>query len=245
LAASTALVHVSLSLEALHATAATEIGTAVIAALAARGEALLLLTGGRTPLPIYRRLAEEPWRVRIDWPRVAVFFGDERAVPPDHAGSNYRGAQEALLARVPIAPANVHRIEGERGAAQAAERYEAVLRERLGGRPFDLALQGVGADGHVASLFPGSPALLESERLVVATEGPPPFTERITLTLPALCSSRHLVLVAAGAAKAAAVARALAPRAAPPVPAARVHPIQGSALWLIDASAAADIERAP
>src|SRR5262245_6633615 len=130
------------------------------------------LSGGKTPAGMYACLTREPYRSLIPWPALHLFWGDERHVPPDHPDSNFRMAQETLLARAPVPPENVHRIAAETPEAAAAARdYEAVLRQFFKlqpGRPprFDLVLLGLGADGHVASLFPGSAVLREDSSLV-------------------------------------------------------------------------------
>jgi 6-phosphogluconolactonase len=228
---------------ALARAAAEEIGRRAAEAVAPRGAFHLALSGGETPRALYALLAAPagPYRGRVPWPRVHAWFGDERHVPPDHPDSNFRMANEALLAHVPLAA--VYRIEGERPADEAAARYEALLEEHLpreGGRPrLDLALQGLGADGHTASLFPGSPALEERDRLVVAPFVPHLRAHRITLTFPALAAARAVIFVVAGAEKAAPLARLLRPvPGEPPIPAARLRPTSGDRLVLADRAAA-------
>ena len=187
-------------LAALVEAAAAELATLVDQAVQARGTCHLALSGGSTPRPLYQRLATMP----LPWDRVELWWGDERAVPPDHTDSNYRMAREAMLDA--IAPAQVHRIAGELEPEAAAADYERELLERLGTPPvLDVALLGLGADGHTASLFPGSPAVRETTRWVVANRVAPDTT-RITMTAPALCASRHVRFLVAGAEKEAAVA---------------------------------------
>ena len=137
-------------------------------AIAAHGRFVVALAGGSTPRATYSLLASSEFAAQVDWLRVHVLWGDERCVPPNHRDSNYRLAREALLNRVPIPNANVHRIRGELPPAQAAATYESELETTLGadGR-FDLILLGLGTDGHTASLFPGTPALEERTRWVV------------------------------------------------------------------------------
>jgi 6-phosphogluconolactonase len=234
---------------ALARAAAEEVTRRAAEAVAARGAFTLVLAGGSTPRALYRLLADpaEPFRARVAWPAVHAFFGDERAVPEGSPDSNAGMARAALLAHVPLAA--VHRIEGERGAAEAAARYEADLRARFGDVPapaFDLVLLGVGPDGHTASLFPGSPALDERRRWAVAgPPGLPPRVERVTLTFPVLDAARAVLFLVAGADKAAALRRLLRPvPGEPPIPAARVHPA-GTLLVLADAAAAAQVARPP
>jgi 6-phosphogluconolactonase len=168
----------------------------------------------------------------VDWSRVSVYFGDERCVPPDHPDSNYRMARESLLSRVPIAEANVHRMLGELADRDAAARaYAELLPASL-----DVIVLGIGEDGHTASLFPGSPALDERARPVLPVIGPKPPPERLTLTPPALERARHILVLASGAGKAEAVARALEgaldPRGTP-------AQLARSGSWLLDPAAAA------
>lgn len=185
----------------------------------------LALAGGRTPRELYERLSA----VEYDWESVDVFFGDERCVPPDHPDSNFRMAQEALLSRV---TARVHRMPGETCDATA---YERELRSVFGaGLPaFDLALLGMAADGHTASLFPGDPALEEKERLVVRVERPD--HPRLTLTLPVLSASKVALFLVAGEDKREALRRVLAGE---DLPAARVAARR--TLFVADRAAAPD-----
>lgn len=228
---------------ALARAAAEEVARRAEEAVAARGAFALALSGGATPRALYALLADSaaPYRARVPWGRVHVWFGDERNVPPDHPDSNYRMAREALLDRV--APAAVHRIEGERAAAEAADRYEAELRAHLAGGPggpppLDLVLLGLGADGHTASLFPGSPALEERARWVAAPFVPRLGAHRITLTLPVLDAARAVLFLVAGAEKAAPLRALLAPDPAAPIPAARVRPATGARIVIADRAAA-------
>ncbi len=236
--------------EALYERAARRVAAAAATAIAARGRFAVALAGGSTPRPLYERLADAPHREAVEWQRVEVFWGDERCVPPDHPDSNARLAREALLDRVPVRPGHVHPMPGESEDREAAARiYEAEMVEALGagsGRlaRLDLALLGLGAEGHTASLFPDSPALAAGERLVVAVLAdrepvPPPGHDRLTLTFPALNAAREVLFLVAGADKAAAVAAALeGPRDPARCPAQGVAPDPGRAAWLIDAEAA-------
>lgn len=222
---------------------------AALGAAAERGRFTVALAGGATPRAMYRLLADPRagYRGRIPWDRVHVFFGDERQVPPDHPESNFRMAREALLDHVRTA--SVHRLHGELVDAEAAAAgYQAELARAFGiaadGPPpaLDLVLLGLGADGHTASLFPGSDALQERRRWVAA-----PFVERIgahrlTLTLPTLERAREVLFLVTGLEKADAVSRVLTPGAGgPPPPAARVR--SGRARWILDAAAASQLPR--
>jgi 6-phosphogluconolactonase len=192
-----------------------------------------VLAGGSTPEPVYRLLAQLPYRADIDWARVHIFWGDERCVPPDHTESNYRMAQEALLGHVPIPDSQIHRIQGELPPEQAAAAYRATLRAALGPDPrFDLVLLGMGADGHTVSLFPGSPALDVQDRLAVAVHAPEQeIPWRVTLTLPILNAARAALFLVSGAEKAKTLARV---GAGEPLPAGLVQPVAGEVVWLVD-----------
>ena len=197
-------------------------------AIAGRGVGTVCLAGGRTPEPVYRELAAAS---TIDWSRVEVFFGDERAVPPDHPDSNYLMVHRVLLSRVPIPAGRVHRMEAERSDREAAAReYERSLPSQL-----DILVLGMGPDGHTASLFPGSAALDERQRLVVPVIGAKPPPQRLTITPPVIEAARRVAVIATGGDKAAMVARAIEGPLAPkdvPVQLAR----RGT--WFLDQAAA-------
>jgi 6-phosphogluconolactonase len=187
------------------------------------------LAGGSTPEALYRLLASDDYRDRTDWEDLRVFFGDERAVPPTHPDSNYGMARRALLDHVPVNPALVHRMEAEDPDLDAAaDRYALVLPAAL-----DVILLGMGPDGHTASLFPGSPALDEEERRVVPSTAPD-GSRRLTLTLPAINASRHVVFLVLGSAKRAALDKI---RNGASLPAARVSPSSGDVTWIVGADA--------
>lgn len=217
--------------------AAEWIAGAVEADIRSRDSCTLALAGGATPRPVYERLARDPFAGRIDWRRVEIFFGDERAVPPSDPASNYRMAAAALLDRVPIPAGRVHRMEAERADLEAAARdYERVLPERL-----DLLVLGMGPDGHTASLFPRSPALEERTRRVVPATGTTQPAMRLTITPPVIAAARRVAVLVAGADKAATVARVLQGPAQP-----RDLPAQFalSGVWFLDPDAAAQLGRA-
>ncbi len=186
--------------------AAEFIAGTIIATVAAKKSCAIALAGGRTPRGTYGLLAER-YGDKVPWSSVHVFWGDERCVPPEDPLSNFRTANEMLLGRVPIPPQNVHRIQGERSPADAAEAYEAELRAffpRDCPLPaFDCVILGAGADGHTASLFPGSWALEEANRWAVAVEAPDgvPCRHRVTLTLPAINASKTVLFLITGADK--------------------------------------------
>ena len=226
--------------EELATAAARRVTELVGARLEDCGRCSLVLAGGSTPIRLYRRLAEEPRRGRIDWSKVSIFWGDERAVPPDHPDSNYRQADGALLSRVPVRPEAVHRIAGERGAERAAADYELRLRRLFRPGPrFDLVLLGIGGDGHTASLFPATPDLSPGDRLVIATTAPVAPRERVSLTLRALNAAREVLFLARGSGKAAILRQVHAAGAGRELPAARVSPSGGTVRWMVDEAAAA------
>ena len=204
-----------------------------------RGRFVVALAGGSTPRALYQRLAHPPLRDAIAWGSVEVLFGDERSVGPDDPESNFGMARHALLDHVPLDPAKIHRIEGER--TDAAERYEEVLRRVLGdGAPvFDLILLGMGPDGHTASLFPHSSALGETERRVVKNHVEKLKTDRFTLTVPVINAARQVIIAAVGAEK-APVLNALAAGPEDPElhPVLLIKPTTGSLAWLLDRAAA-------
>jgi 6-phosphogluconolactonase len=203
----------------------------VSGAISERGRCALCLAGGRTPEPVYRALASGS---AVDWNRVDVYFGDERAVPPDHPDSNYHMVYEALLSRVPVPPDQVHRMEAERDDRDAAALdYERRLPPRL-----DVLFLGMGQDGHTASLFPGSVALDERQRRVVPVIGAKPPAGRLTITPPVISAARSVAVVATGDDKAAMVAHALEGPLDPksvPVQLAR------RGVWFLDHAAASSL----
>jgi 6-phosphogluconolactonase len=211
--------------------AARRVAAEIRRVLRARTECSLALSGGETPRPVYQCLAAE-LPDRESWGRVEVYFADERCVPPDDPASNYRMVRETLLDLLPAAPARVHRMEGERSDRDAAARaYEALLPERL-----DLLVLGLGADGHIASLFPRSPALAESRRRVLAVTATKPPAERLTITPPVLRAARLTVGLVAGETKAEALARVLdGPDDADRTPGRMAR----DGLWIVDTAAAA------
>jgi 6-phosphogluconolactonase len=219
------------------------------AAIPARGQFLVTLSGGSTPRSVYTLLARAPWAAELDWSRIRVLWGDERCVPPDHEESNYRMAREALLDHVPIPPANVHRIHGEEDPVQAAAAYERLLRALLGrgeSPGIDFAFLGLGEDGHTASLFPGSMAVRDDARWVRAQYVERVARWRVTLTPAALNAAAEVAFIALGRAKAAIVQQVLeGPRRPDQLPAQRIAPASGQLRWFLDADAAAGLRQRP
>lgn len=217
-------------------------------AIHARGLFAVALSGGSTPRRLFALLAdpEEPFRDRIDWRAVHLFWGDERHVPPDHPESNFRMARETLLDRVAIPAANIHRVRGEEpDAARAAALYEDEMRAFFHGAPrFDLVLLGLGADAHTASLFPETAAVRERERWVVAPRVEKLGAFRITLTPAVFDRAAAVIFLVQGEEKAGAL-RAVLARGRDPerLPAQAVHPQDGEILWLVDRAAASGLDK--
>ncbi|UVO11014.1 6-phosphogluconolactonase [Mycobacterium sp. SVM_VP21] len=230
---------------ALVAAAGDRLADAVESAIAARGRALVVLTGGGNGIALLHRLGEHA--ARIDWARVQLFFGDDRFVPAADPDRNDKQAREALLGRIEIPAANVHAMpasDGEYGddLDAAALAYQEVLAANAEpGQPapdFDVHLLGMGPEGHVNSLFPDTAAVKESTRLVVGVpDSPKPPPRRITLTLPAIRRSREVWLVVAGESKAEAVAAAVGGADPVAVPAAGATGREQT-VWLLDEAAA-------
>jgi 6-phosphogluconolactonase len=199
----------------------------------------LALAGGSTPKALYELLATNPYKSRVDWPGVEVFFGDERTVPPDHPDSNYRMAREALLSKVPIPGDNVYRMAGEIDPDEAAKRYGEMLKEKFGDGGLDMVLLGMGDDGHTASLFPDTEALNETKHRAVANFVPKLNTWRITLSAPFINRARDVLFLVGGAGKAQRLKEVLE---GPPdprrLPVQLIKPTEGRVTWLVDAPAA-------
>ncbi|HEX7451838.1 MAG TPA: 6-phosphogluconolactonase [Polyangiaceae bacterium] len=212
--------------------AAQRIASLMVETIAREGRVSVALAGGTTPRAAYEALAKIPG---INWGRVDVYFGDERAVPPTDPDSNYQMAQAALFSRVALSPSNIHRIHGEQADHDAAARaYEAILPERI-----SIVILGIGEDGHTASLFPGSPALNERKRRVLPVIGPKPPPQRLSITPPVLESAGQCIVLATGAGKADAVARALCgPLDIMSTPSCLAR----GGLWLLDHAAAARLD---
>ena len=208
-------------------------------AIEERGRFAVALAGGSTPKATYEVLARD-YRESLDWGAVHVFFGDERAVPPDHEDSNYRMARETLLDHVPVG--SVHRMRGELPPEEAASSYEEEMREFFGpdGPPrFDLILSGIGDDGHTLSLFPETAALDVTDRLVVANPVLKLETTRLTLTIPVANAARGVNFLVAGEGKAGTLKEILEGDADPRAyPAKYVRPENGDLAWMVDRAAA-------
>jgi 6-phosphogluconolactonase len=202
----------------------------------ARSGGSIVLTGGGTPGRAYQVSAER----ESDWSAASLWWGDERCVPPEDERSNFRLARENLLDRIEAPPREVQRIRGELGGEEAAREYDELLR----GARFDYVLLGLGPDGHTASLFPGQPTLEERERRAIPAEPRlEPFVERVTLTVPPLCSAPTVVFIVTGEKKAEAVERAFARPPSPETPASLIRSAEGRTRVVADAEAASRLSR--
>ena len=233
------------------ATAAADLIVAAAAKRAAAGQNVtLVLSGGSTPKLLFQLLAAEPYRSRVDWSKVEIFFGDERCVPPDHADSNFKMASEALLSKVVLNPAHVHRMRGEIDPNQAAIEYGRMLKARFGdtGGP-DVTLLGMGDDGHTASLFPHTPAIHETHHRCVAHYVEKSTTGkswRITLTAPFFNRSAQVLPLVTGASKADRLNEVIhGPRDPDRLPIQVVQPSPGELIWMLDEAAAAKLPAHP
>jgi 6-phosphogluconolactonase len=231
----------------LFAAAAEEVVRAATEAVKNRGRFTIALSGGSTPRNLFTLLATNA-RNSLPWDRMFFFWGDERHVPPTDPDSNYRMANEAMLSKIPVASGNVFRIAAENpDAAAAAAAYEQTLRKFFAIEPgqfprFDLILLGMGPDGHTASLFPGTAALKEKSRLVVANWVEKLKTDRLTLTLPVLNAAACVMFLVSGTDK-ASVLRALLQNDTPgeQYPAKLVRPSDGKLIWMVDRAAASEL----
>lgn len=223
--------------------AATEFVRLATDAVRARGRFCVALSGGSTPKSLFTLLASGAVP-SIPWDKICFFFGDERHVPSDHSDSNYRMASEAMLSKVPLRPENVFRVRAEeKDAAVAAKAYEQTLitffRLKPGEFPrFDLVFLGMGPDGHTASLFPGSPALQEKDRLVVSNWVEKFKTDRITMTFPVINHAACIMFMVSGGDKAGPLHEVLE-NPASDLPSRKIQPVDGTLLWLVDRAAAA------
>jgi 6-phosphogluconolactonase len=212
--------------------------------IAASGRFAVALSGGSTPRHLYSRLASPEYGQRLSWQYVHLFWGDERCVPPEHPDSNFRMVKEALLSKIDIPPDNIHRMAGEKEPETAAQEYEKHLQQffalQNGALPrFDLILLGVGEEGHTASLFPGTTAITETKRLVVAPFVDKLKSHRLTLTLPVLNHGSEVWFLVTGGDKAGIIRDIF--RTSADFPAAEVQPENGKLIWFVTQDAAVGI----
>lgn len=232
-------------------TVAELLSTIACDAVSQRGRFTLALAGGTTPQPLYAYLARPMEAEKVPWQQTFIFFGDERDVPQDHADSNYRMVEDTLLGSVPVPFENVFPIPGDAtNLVQAADHYAETIIDNVPAGPegtptFDLILLGMGGDGHTASLFPGTPALEEGEKLVCAQHVPVLNRWRVTFTLPLINAARHVILFITGLDKADAASRVLGEDDQEnPLPAQRVCPA-GDLYYVLDAPAASRTPHKP
>lgn len=238
-------IHLSLYIhkdpEAMAERAAHIFASACEEAVSERGVFRVALSGGRTPAPLFKLLARPDWAERLPWDKISFFWVDERCVKPDHPDSNYGMARRDLLSDVPVT--QFFRIRGENGAEEEAAHYEKLLRTEFNLKPhelprFDFILLGMGADGHTASLFPNSPLIKETNRLVADIYVPELKSDRITLTLPVLNNARLCMFMVEGRDKHAALTQALDLLKEPTLPAQLIRPGAGDLIWIVDKAAA-------
>ncbi len=215
-------------------------------AMSARTRFTVVLSGGSTPRRLYEILAASPYRDQVVWGKVEFFWGDERAVPPDHPDSNYRMASDALLKKLNISEGQIHRMAAERqDRERAAWDYQSEIARVFGvdplGEPpqFDLVLLGMGADGHTASLFPYTEAVREETRWVIPNYVPKLDSYRLTLTTTILNKAAQVMFLVAGGDKSEPLTQVLEGPSDPErLPAQLIRPVSGRLEWLVDASAA-------
>lgn len=227
--------------EAVSLKAALIFTAQAIKAVASKGRFTVAVSGGSTPLGLYRLLGATS-KKDIPWDRTYIFWVDERCVAPDHQDSNYEGVYGALISRVDIPAANIHRIKGEMPPEAGAREYEEELKRYFGstGLPvFDLVILGVGEDGHTASLFPNDPSLAERERLAIPVYVKRMHSRRITLTLPVLNNALSILFLVTGSKKAGILKGIFDSREkSQKFPSSLIQPVHGEVTWLIDTEAA-------
>lgn len=206
-------------------------------AIAKRGVFYVALAGGSTPKGLYEKLATSPYIEQIDWARVHLFFGDERCVPATHDDSNFKMARQAMIDLIPIPSENVHRMPTESGdAADVAVRYADTMKTVMDGAPFDLVLLGLGPDGHIASLFPETPALEVTDTLTASLYVEKFDSWRVTITYPVINAARQVIVFIAGEAK-AAIVKDITSDAVSGLPVQRLAP-ENDYYWFMDKAAA-------
>jgi 6-phosphogluconolactonase len=235
-------VRILTNIDAIAKRAAQDFLQSATQAVSEKGCFTVALAGGSTPKALYSLLASDAaLRSQLPWDKMYVYFGDERSVGPDHADSNFRMATETMLSKVPLKPEQVFRIKGEyKDTEKAAQEYEQVLRTSFkiaeGQFPrFDLVFLGIGNEGHTASLFPGTKALHETKRVVVRNWVGKLYTNRITLTAPAINNAARVIFMITGADKALALKGILeGPYEPDQLPAQLMQPPNGKLVWLVD-----------
>ncbi len=217
--------------------------TKAAAASGDKGKLSVAFSGGSTPAPFFSLLSTDAYRSSINWDRVHIFWTDERCVPPDHPDSNYKLAFDLLLSEVPVPEANIHRIPGELGSEEAARIYDRDLRVYFSNQAiprFDLIYLGVGTDGHTASIFPGEIAAENMAHATISVFVEKLASHRVSLSLPVINNASTVVFLVTGKSK-AEIVRGILEGKNPDLPAARVNPVTGESVWLLDLEAAASL----
>ena len=225
---------------------AEEFGRAAREAVNRNGAFSVALAGGSTPLGMYRLLAGEPYKSRVEWERALFFWSDERCVPPDHPDSNYGATMQAFGPGLGVPESNIHRMRGELEPHTAAREYELLVREHISGSPprFDVIFLGMGDDGHTASLFPYTAALDEEERLVAANHVPKLDAWRLTFTSTLINAAHRVIFLVTGEGKAQALKAVLEGEPdTDKYPSQLVRPLNGHLLYLLDEPAASLLTR--
>jgi len=208
-------------------------------AIEARGRFLVALSGGSTPKRLFAELAKDEWKSQIEWSKIFFFWGDERFVAPEDELSNQKMTRKALLDHVPVPEKNIFPIPFLATPQQSADKYEETLKQIFSVWPvFDVVFLGLGADGHTASLFPQSPALLEKTRWAAPSKPIDQAVERITLTYPVLNRGRIVCFLVTGSEKAVMVKNILQGSAELSFPAKEIKPESGQLVWILDRAAA-------
>jgi 6-phosphogluconolactonase len=234
-------VHIHKDPSAMAERAAHIVAAACEEAIAERGVFKIALSGGQTPIPLFRLLTADDWAGRLPWDNITFFWVDERCVGPEHTDSNYGLARRELLGKVEAT--HFFRMRGEEDPVQAAVRYEQQIRAdfgiEVGELPrFDFMLLGLGEDGHTGSIFPNTPALTEKKRLVIDQYVPERKADRLTLTLPVINNARCCMFIVTGKAKHAVLSQSLNLLSEPVLPAQMVRPTIGDLIWVVDEAAA-------
>lgn len=203
--------------------------------IADHGNFFVALSGGSTPKAIFEKLTESPYREKVEWDKVHLFWSDERAVPPDHPDSNYHMAMQAGLKNMGIPSSQIHRMVAEENLESNAVAYELQMKKAMEKRPFDLIMLGMGDDGHTASLFPNTEGLKVKDRDVIANYVAEKQTWRMTLTFPCINAAAHIVIYIIGSSKKEALKRVL--QSGSEYPVLEVGTPQNKALWIVDEAA--------
>jgi 6-phosphogluconolactonase len=207
-------------------------------AIEKNGVFTVALSGGTTPMAIFKEISQPEYRQSIDWSKVRCFWSDERSVPPNHSDSNYGNAMQAGLAKLPLLPENIFRMKAEENLEENALAYEQLIREKIPSLQFDLIMLGMGEDGHTASLFPRTHGLHTNDRLIIANYIPQKHTWRMSMTYECIQRAKNICIYVIGASKASMVTKVLLGQYDPDnLPIQRVGTPSHKALWILDNAA--------